>query len=180
MARNVLKASDLSGLFIYQDKKRGTVYYDILSRKGYVLTSSDVKMYLLYTAMLPICIIVAFIITSAFNMTYVPAFFIFVALYLLAAVIFRFTFFYKLPEAANWKPAKKENIFLSLARTYTKQRLIVLIILLLLLTIMMPLYSSMEGFTGINLYMTYFISALTGVAMIITIIALIVKSKNNL
>ena len=40
---NITKASDLSGLFIYQDPKKGTVYYDILTKKGYVLTSSDVK-----------------------------------------------------------------------------------------------------------------------------------------
>ena len=180
MPRSVLKASDLSGLFIYQDKRRGTVYYDIFSRKGYILTSSDVKTYLLYTAMLPICIIVAFIITSAANMTYVSAFFIFIAMYLLAAIIFRITFFYKLPEATNWRPAKKENIFLSLARTYSKQRLIVLIILLLLLTIIMPIYAKMEGFTGINFYLTYFISALTAIAAIITFIALIMKSKNDL
>ncbi|MBQ1287199.1 MAG: hypothetical protein IIY22_01440, partial [Erysipelotrichaceae bacterium] len=57
--RRIIKASDLSGIFIYQDPKKGTIYYDILSRKGYILTSSDVSTYTIYTAMLPLCLVLA-------------------------------------------------------------------------------------------------------------------------
>ena len=125
--RRILKASDLSGIFIFQDAKRGTIFYDIFTRKGYILTSSDVRTYTIYTAMFPLCIVIALFSVSLFKINYFSAFLIFVALYLLASAYFRFTFFYKLPVAERWKPAKRESIFMYFARGFSKQRLLVLI-----------------------------------------------------
>ena len=177
--RRIIKASDLSGIFIHQDPKRGTIYYDILSRKGYILTSSDVRMYSLYSAMLPLCIIAASLSVSLFHLNYLSATILFVAFYLLAAVAFRYFFFYKLPVAKNWKPAKTESIFLYFARGYSKQRLIVLIILLLLLGVLMPLYGRIEGFEGVNLVGSDLLGAIALTGCIVVLISLILKIKND-
>lgn len=177
--RRIIKASDLSGLFIYRDPKRGTIFYDIFSRKGYILTSSDVNTYTLYTAMFPLCIVIALLCVQLFHLDYLAAGLIFLALYIIAAAYFRFTFFYKLPVAERWKPVKKENIFVYMARGYSKQRLIVLIGLLLALSILMPLYANIEHYEGANLYGAYLIAAATLVGMIITIISLVLKIRNN-
>lgn len=177
--RRIVKASDLSGLFIYQDPKRGTVYYDILSRKGFILTSSDVKTYTLYTAMLPLCMIAALLCTSFFHITYVSALLIFIALYLLAAIAFRIFFFYKLPEAENWKPRKRDNIIVSMATNFSKARLIILIFLLLALTVLMPAYAVIEKLDGFNLYASYILAFLTAIGSIIAFLALIRKVKDE-
>ncbi|MBQ1900470.1 MAG: hypothetical protein II153_06135 [Erysipelotrichaceae bacterium] len=177
--RRIIKASDLSGIFIYQDPKKGAIFYDVLSRKGYILTSSDVSTYTLYTAMLPLCIVMALLCVQLFHLNYLAAAIIFIALYLIAAMWFRFTFFYKLPVAERWKPVKKENLFVYMARGYTKQRLIVLILLLLALTILMPVYAAEEHFEGVNLYATYVVAAATFVGLIITTTSLIIKNKHN-
>ena len=139
--RRILKASDLSGIFIFQDAKRGTIFYDIFTRKGYILTSSDVRTYTIYTAMFPLCIVIALFSVSLFKINYFSAFLIFVALYLLASAYFRFTFFYKLPVAERWKPAKRESIFMYFARGFSKQRLLVLIVLLYLEGIRLALWN---------------------------------------
>ena len=177
--RRIIKASDLSGIFIHQDPKRGTIYYDVLSRKGYILTSSNVRMYSLYSAMLPLCIIAATLSVSLFGLNYLSAAILFVALYLLAAVAFRYFFFYKLPVAERWKPVRTESIFMFFARGYSKQRLIVLIILLLLLGILMPLYGRIENFEGANLIGSDVLGGLAFAGAIVVIISLIIKIRND-
>ena len=177
--RRIIKASDLSGFSIFQDPKRGTIFYDIISRKGYILTSSDVRTYTLYTAMLPLSIVIAVLAMSMFNLTYVTTFFIFLGLYLIAFLAYRFAFFYKLPEATNWKKVKKESVFLYLARGYSKARLGILIFLLAALTILMPIYAVLEQRTGIDLYGSYALAGASFIGMIIVILSLIIKIRNN-
>ena len=175
----MIKASDLSGFSIFQDPKRGTIFYDIITRKGYILTTSDVRTYTLYTAMFPLSVLCAFLAMSMFNLNYISTGLIFAAVYLLTFMAFRFLFFYKLPIAERWKPVKKESVFLYLARGYSVRRLVILIFLLLALTIMMPLYANIEHRTGIDLYGSYGLGVAAFVGMIIVIISLIIKTKNN-
>ncbi len=177
--KRIIKASDLSGIFIHQDPKRGTIYYDILSRKGYILTSSDVRMYSLYSAMLPLCILAVALSVSLFGLSYISAIILFAALYLLTAIVFRFLFFSKLPVAENWKPARPQNIFLYFARGYSKQRLIILVILLLLLGILMPLYGRIENYEGANLIGSDLLGAIALTGCIIILISLIIKIRND-
>ena len=178
--RRIIKANDLTGLFIYQDPKRCTIFYDIITRKGYIITSSDVKTYTIYSAMLPLAIIVAFLIGSLFNLSTLSSFIIFLALFVLYEGAFRIMFFYKLPVAEKWKPVKKENIIMYLARGYSETRLLILIVMLILLSILMPLYANSEHFSGLNLYVVYGVTIVTFIGAIISIIALITKKKNNL
>lgn len=177
MARRVIKTKDLSGLNIYQDPKRGTIFYDPLTRKGYILTSSDVNTYTMYTAMLPICILAGFGISALLSFNYVTSFVIFIVLYIICAILFRIFFFYKLPVAEKWHPYKKEKIYISMARNFTKGRLIALILMLLALTIMMPMYGKIENFDQNNMIACYLIAAVTLVGTIISTIALITKYK---
>ncbi len=175
----IIKAKDLSGLSIYQDPKRGTIFYDIFTKKGYILTSSDVKTYTIYTAMLPLCFIVAFAAMSLFKLDYIVALIIFLVLFIAVMILFRVKFFYTLPEAEGFKPVKRENIFVYIARTFPKNRLIVLIMMLVALTILMPIYANMENVEGVNLYGSYVVSAATLIGAIICTIALVVKNRND-
>ena len=176
----VTKASELSGLFIYQDPKRGTVFYDILTRKGYVLTSSDVKKYVLYSSTFSIAIAIAVLAHTLFHLPISYAVILFAFIYILSELIFRFTFFYKLPVAENWTPNKKDNLVTSFAKNYSKARLIILIVLLLILTILMPIYAKVSNLDQLSTIGAYIVSAITAIFAIINIIALITKNKNNL
>lgn len=174
-----IKTSDLNGLFIYQDPKSGTVYYDILTKKGYVLTTSDIKTYTIYSSMFSLCLLLSMGLTYFANIKLTTALIIFVLLYIGSELLFRFAFFYKLPEADNFKPFKRDSIITMFAKKLSVQRLIVLIILLVALVILMPIYANMSNFTGLELYITYIIEALLIAGTIISIAALISKKKNN-
>ena len=172
--RKIIKASDLSGMYIYQDPKRGTIFYDIITRKGYILTSSDVKTYMIFTAMLPLCLVLALGMLSLFPNNYVIPVICFLVMFITYQVLFRVLFFYKLPVAENWHPLKRENIFISMARNFSKPRLLLLIGMLTVLSILMPIYTKMQNLSGINLYASY-----TVIVDFISIIALSVKIRNN-
>ncbi len=177
--RKIIKASDLSGMYIYQDPKRGTIFYDIITRKGYILTSSDVKTYTIFTAMLPLCLVLALGMLSLFPNNYVIPVICFLVMFITYQVLFRILFFYKLPVAENWHPLKRENIFISMARNFSKPRLLLLIGMLTVLSILMPIYTKMQNLSGINLYASYIVEALTVIVDFISIIALSVKIRNN-
>ena len=177
--RKIIKARDLTGLSIYQDPKRGTIFYDIFTRKGYILTSSDVKTYTIYQSMLPLCFIMAFAATSFFSLSYVTALVVFLVLFISVMILFRVKFFYTLPEAVDWKPVKRENIFVWMAMNFSRSRLIILAAMLAALTIMMPIYANIEKMSGMTLYGRYAAAAVTFSGMIICIVSLIVKTKNE-
>ena len=177
--RKIIKASDLSGMYIYQDPKRGTIFYDIITRKGYILTSSDVKTYTIFTAMLPLCLVLALGMLSLFPNNYVIPVICFLVMFITYQVLFRILFFYKLPVAENWHTLKRENIFISMARNFSKPRLLLLIGMLTVLSILMPIYTKMQNLSGINLYASYIVEALTVIVDFISIIALSVKIRNN-
>ncbi|MBR3265388.1 MAG: hypothetical protein IKI61_05460 [Erysipelotrichaceae bacterium] len=177
--RKIIKASDLSGMYIYQDPKRGTIFYDIITRKGYILTSSDVKTYTIFTAMLPLCLVLALGMLSLFPNNYVIPVICFLVMFITYQVLFRVLFFYKLPVAEKWHPLKRENIFISMARNFSKPRLLLLIGMLTVLSILMPIYTKMQNLSGINLYASYIVEALTVIVDFISIIALSVKIRNN-
>ena len=177
--RKIIKASDLSGMYIYQDPNRGTIFYDIITRKGYILTSSDVKTYTIFTAMLPLCLVLALGMLSLFPNNYVIPVICFLVMFITYQVLFRVLFFYKLPVAEKWHPLKRENIFISMARNFSKPRLLLLIGMLTVLSILMPIYTKMQNLSGINLYASYIVEALTVIVDFISIIALSVKIRNN-
>ena len=166
-------------MYIYQDPKRGTIFYDIITRKGYILTSSDVKTYTIFTAMLPLCLVLALGMLSLFPNNYVIPVICFLVMFITYQVLFRVLFFYKLPVAEKWHPLKRENIFISMARNFSKPRLLLLIGMLTVLSILMPIYTKMQNLSGINLYASYIVEALTVIVDFISIIALSVKIRNN-
>ena len=177
--RKIIKASDLSGMYIYQDPKRGTIFYDILTRKGYILTSSDVKTYTIFTAMLPLSLVLALGTLSLFPGNYLIPVIFFLVMFITYQILFRVLFFYKLPVAENWHKLKRENIFVSMARSFSKTRLLLLIGMLTALSILMPLYTRMENLQGINLYASYAIELFTVIVDFVAIISLTIKIRNN-
>lgn len=175
--RRKLKASELSGLWIYQDPKRGTVFYDILTNRGFSLVSKDVKTYMLYLACLPMAILLAYIFGFLFKTNTAVTIIIGIVIFVGLELAFRFFFFYKLPEVENWKRPKKDNIVVDLAKKYPRGRLFILLFFLVALTICMVVYAKMENMQGLLLYAMYALSALTAVGSLIVILA-IIKQKS--
>ena len=169
--RRIGKAGDLTGLLIFQEAKN-TVFYDVLSRKGYILTNADVKTYVVYSAMLPVCALVAFFSASFFRLRPLHGIAVFLVLYLISALLFRFLFFYKLPEAKNFRPSAGGSIISSMRSKYSKAQLTALVAMLIGLDILMPLYAFTAKLEGLTLYALYLLTAFTVLGTILTFLVL--------
>ena len=177
--RNAMKASELNGLFIYHDRKKGTIFYDIFTKRAFIITTSDVQKYLVYTSMFPACILISFGVMSLLSLNLVDMMIMFIALMILSESLFRFFFFYKLPEVKNWKPEKKETVVSYLENNYSSARLTLLTVLLIALAAVIPLYTYIEEMKGIEYYLNYLIAAIALVFALIVIIALVRKKRNK-
>jgi len=174
-----MKASELNGLFIYHDQKKGTIFYDIFTKRAFIITTSDVQKYLVYTSMFPACILISFGVMSLLSLNLVDMMIMFIALMILSESLFRFFFFYKLPEVKNWKPEKKETVVSYLENNYSSARLTLLTVLLIALAAVIPLYTYFEEMKGIEYYLNYLIAAIALVFAVIVIIALVRKKRNK-
>ncbi len=174
-----MKASELNVLFIYHDQKKGTIFYDIFTKRAFIITTSDVQKYLVYTSMFPACILISFGVMSLLSLNLVDMMIMFIALMILSESLFRFFFFYKLPEVKNWKPEKKETVVSYLENNYSSARLTLLTVLLIALAAVIPLYTYIEEMKGIEYYLNYLIAAIALIFALIVIIALVRKKRNK-
>lgn len=176
MPKKIQKATDLKGLFIYHDEHHGTVYYDLITRNGYILTSRDVKGYTLSVSFIPLTAVV-FYFCLHFKLNTIISVLIALGFYILLQAIYRITFLYKLPCVENYNIKKRKSLSENLMKNYSKQRLIVLVIFLVLLVGTMVAYILTSGFTGILVYALWAVTCATFIFLLIVISALIKKNK---
>lgn len=176
MARKVIDAKSLTGLFIDQDPKRGCIFYDIFTKKGYIITNQDVKTYNIYSLSLPIGIMAAYVLTII-NVEFKYAALIGLVVYLFLKVLFRFKFIYTLPEIPDYKRKNKESFITSMAKKYSPARLGILFALLVAIAVLTSVNAIQANYEGINLYLNYGLSACVLVVAFVTLISLFVSIK---
>ena len=179
MPKRLRKATELKGMNIYQDPKHGTILYDWLTKKGYQLTTSDVKWYGLSQGFLPIAAILAYICYVTVKVNLVSSIIIGLIAYLVMRMLYRFRFLNNLPCVENYARPNKGNIFLNASKNYSKSRLILLVLLALALigvTVAYLLTSNPQGPEKIGIY----ILLAAAIAMFgFATISLIIKKNNE-
>lgn len=174
------KIQDLNGANIYHDPKHGTVYYDPFTKRAFNLTSSDLQKCLIYTAILPVAVLIALALVTFMNVDLILSIAIGIGVYILSEILFRVCYFYKLPEIDNYKPIKKDETFLvNFAKKYSPQRLIVLAILMVLIAICTVIYGRVDNASGYQLFGGYILSGCCIAVAIFSLSALLIKKKNN-
>lgn len=174
MPKNIKKSKELKGLFIHQDKYHGTVYYDIFTKNGYILSDEDVKLYTWSIAFLPLTVILFYFLLQFGIETY-TSLAISIGFYIIAQIIYRFMFLYKLPCVEKYNKEKNGNIIDSLTSQYSKPRLIVLLVFLIALIGVTIAYILTSEFTGIIRIALWVLVGLTFIFFIIILIALTKK-----
>lgn len=171
MPKNVRKAKDLKGLNIYQDRHHGTVYYDFVTKNGYILCNEDVRKYILSVAFFPVAIVI-FYFSLQLKLSTLTSALIAIGFYIIAQIVYRFAFLYKLPCVENYNKSNNTNFIDNLSEKYSKPRLIVLIVFLIALIATMSLYILTSDFIKNIQIALWMLVALVFVFLIITIIAL--------
>lgn len=180
MPKNNRKVSDLKGLNIYHDPKKGTILYDWLTKKGYQLTTSDIGKYSLSQAFLPVAIVLVYFFYNYIKLDIVRSVILSLIAYVLMKLAYRFLFLNKLPFIPNYKRPDEGKFFINAAKNYSKIRLIIIIILSIILigvTVVFMLTSKLQQLETIGIILLIVAAvALLGFA----IITLSVKKNNDI
>jgi len=178
MARIQTKAKDLRGPSIYQGEKAGTIFYDSILKKAYVISNSEAYKYDDYKTYLVLGIIIAFCagLYGKFH------FLITLAIIAIVAAAGRYVFQKKCLDnciAIEYIPEKKE-FFLKAWSKEIKTKNLLIIIALSILLLVLSLFNyhkyAYDDFFRIGFLM---MSIGTTIFIICIIISLIMRLKNK-
>ncbi|MCF0108995.1 MAG: hypothetical protein HUJ57_02720 [Erysipelotrichaceae bacterium] len=178
MAKNQTKALDLKGLNIYHDRRHGTVYYDILTRNGYVILNQDVNKLLLNDMGFPIAILAYFLMQNMGQPSYVNTL-VAIAAWAVCKLLFRILFLYRLPVVKNYVPEGGHKSFVErFAATYNRVQLIIVTVLGTMIFIATIAYVILGKITGFDM-ICLVILALIGLALAIICLMAIRKQDTT-
>lgn len=179
MPKNNRKVTDLKGLNIYHDPKKGTILYDFITKKGFQLTTSDIGKYSLSQAFLPVAVVLVYFLYNFIKLDIVRSIILSLIAYVIMRAAYRVFFLNKLPFIPNYKRPDDGKFFTNVAKNYSKIRLIIIGVLALILVAVTASYIIFEKPMGSERIGMYLLTAASVGMMAFAIIALIVKGKQK-
>ena len=171
----------ISGFSIYQDKHGRDVYYDFITRNGYLILESNASQFNLYQKRLIIPLIV-----FALLLNYrIGSFYINIYLAALAALIvlvgleflFRFRFLRSLTVIPNFRPERKMSYFEQVNERNEKNVLLMKALLYLLFGVLLGVYAFMKEMSTVELAILLIVSLVICIYGITYLVALKKKKK---
>lgn len=161
------------GANIYYDKKGNPIYYDFLTKKGYMLRDHNLKDYRMYSNRFIFSFGFGILVEMFLKMPLLAVLSGVIALIVLE-ILFRKKFLPSLSLVGNFKKEKEESLIVKMAQTDVS-KLIAKIICYLLISILLIVNLKMEGYEGLFAIASYLISAITLLIAILNLLALFKK-----
>ena len=169
----------VTGFNIYKDKKKRDIYYDVLTKEGYIITKYEVNKLNFYQKRFIIPIII-------FSLTYTIDLFGFKfgiigagAAALLSFVciefFFRFRFLKSMSVVPNFVPDKQEDYFHQLANNAPLSNLIVKGLLYIALGVLLVIFGYQENFQVMEWFVCIIITIVVVVVGIFQLYAAVIK-----
>lgn len=168
MANNVKRPS---GIHIYVDDKGRDVYYDVFTKRGYVIQEKNRASYAKFENRYLLCIILTILLVSITN-NYVLSIIIGVAVAIVYEVAFRGTFLSTLVAINNFKPKEKYSIIDQIANSNQKSKTIIKAILYIALAILIVINAYRQALSTPLMILSYLVSVFGIASAIVNIIAL--------
>lgn len=168
----------LTGLHIYQDDKGRDVYYDIFSKKGYLLQPSTLKKYFLFKNRYIIAAALGILLLGFIQPPYLPIL-IGVATAIALEIYFRISFLPSLSTVKGFKPSERQSYLNRIIDNTPKGKIIMKVVLYLALSILLVVNALQAGYTGINLYFSLGLAAAGLVMSVIQVMALVKLNQRN-
>ena len=179
MARNI-KASELTGLSIYQLENR-TVYSSLfMKKKGYLINDNNANEYYSYSLRLFESVFAFITVILITGDNYLLAIGAGLIIYTVITALFHAKFLKKLPVLNNFEKPKKDNYIISTAKEIGYGRLF-LVIGLCILTSFIAFYSlATNQFKQLKTNLYYGVGILSAIFALINTASLIVKYRKKL
>lgn len=141
------KTVPLRGLSIFQDERGRNIYFDRISKMGYVIQDKDVKMYTVYSNRYIIPITAA-ILLGYFVIKPIWAALFAVVLMIVMEVMFRKKFLPSLTRMEKFKPQKRASVLQRIIDTNDKKKVFIQIMLYFSLAVLLIWNAKDMGMQG--------------------------------
>lgn len=178
MAKRIETKKYITGPFIHQEKI-GNVYYDIFTRKGYIILNKDINTYHKYLSILFLLILLPFLLMQLFSLSILLAFIITVTVLIVFMVIYKFNFIYKLTPVDNYVPSKKQRLYITLAENLSFLRLTLCTIAAFAASILLIMLAVIQNYKGIDLVLVFAVSVALVYVSFITLASIVYKNKHK-
>lgn len=171
MANTVNNVKRPSGIHIYIDDKGRDVYYDVFTKRGYVIQEKNRSTYARFENRYLLCIILIILLCSITD-NYLLSIIIGVVAAIIYEIAFRFNFLTTLVAINNFKPKEKNSIINQIANSNQKQKTIIKVILYIALAVLIVINAYKQGLSTPLIILSYIVSLFGIASAIINIIAL--------
>ena len=169
--------SNIGGMFIYKNKNNQNVYYDIITKKAYIITKQDENKYSVFSSRLVMSISLSILITWLIKISIPFAILAGVALYVITTLIFRLKFLPSLVEDTKFIKPKRSNIFHDSAKTTPLNKMIVGCVIILVIIALSIIEIKTNGAQGQKLIGQIIIISVASLYLIFLLITIIVKLR---
>lgn len=176
---NKFNIKELDGLFIYHDEKNRTIYSNPFQKDGYILTNSDYKAYIVYSARWLIAISVPALLYYFVELSIPMFILIALAIYAIGSALFYFKFLPSLPIVKNFKKPKRDNLFIRNSDKLSTLRLLSVFIIGILAAVLLIINLRMSNFDKLTLYANYLVIAFVILYSIFDLIQLIKRVSRS-
>lgn len=168
--------AELKGFNIYQDKKGRTVYYDWISKNGYIIPESKYNSYTNYSIRLVISVLVGYLSALFLDNNYLAGTLIGLSTYIAYTFVFHKRFLSTLSIIPNFKRPYRENYIDRNIKEMTKKRALSIVFVSLFLLVAIIANLLVNGYDIFILVLSIGLS-LVAVGFIVVHIIIFVKKE---
>lgn len=167
--------AELRGFSIYQDKKGRTIYYDWISKNGYIIPESKYNSYTNYSIRLVISVLVGYLSALFLDNNYLAGALIGLSTYIAYTFVFHKRFLSTLSIIPNFKRPYRENYIDRNIKEMTKKRALSIIFVSLFLLVAIIANLLVNGYDIFILVLSIGLSLVAVGFMVVHIIILVKK-----
>lgn len=181
MAKNSgYTARQLTGYNVYHiHDKNQTIYYDMFTKTGYIITNQYVSRFSTWQMRLPLSIMAAAVLIL-FNVNIILSIVIGVGVFVVSTILFHTSFLKNLPIQANFVKPKSLGFFRDTASRYPRGVLNILCIMFFAMATVMIVNQLINKYTGQPRTITIIFASIAFVAGIMMFYIVKLKDRENL
>lgn len=180
MQRNPkLSPGQLNGFFIFHDEKNRAIYSGPFMKEGYIIASGDIKEFLIYNSRFIIGLVVGIFLYALLPDKGIIAIICGALVYVVATLLFRFSFLKKLSKVKHFVKPHKDSYFVSLAKSQSYLMITFFILMCEFAGALFFYNAKANNYTGFYLYANIVLAVLACLLGLSCISSLIIKKKNN-
>lgn len=180
MAKNQQRdKTEAVGMNVYHTDRYKNVYYDVLTKKAYVIFNSEVSKFNLYNTKVIAALLIGFACNYYLKMDAILSIIIGVAVYVICYIIFRLKMLPQLSEIEGFVKPEGTSYVDGIVERSGVVKISVMCLLLIVFITLTLINIKIQKFEGANLYLNYALALVGYILLVLNTMALIKKIRKK-